>query len=159
MSIITFIDILQKITSITAIILGGIFTYYKFIKGRIFRSRLIPTIKGEFIDKSGVYYLKVNANINNVGVSKINIDKNGTAVSIYFTQINTDNYFVQNISWNETDFYSFEIFTAHTILESGEHISDNLLILLPQELGKAVKIELRIITQNIEWSASEIILI
>jgi len=152
------IDVIQKIISILAIIAGGLFTYYKFIKGRVYRSRLEPDITGEIIQINDIYYLKIIVSIKNIGISKILINKEGTAISKYFNRTIVENTQLNKVEWDETKFVSFDVFIDHSTLESGEYIGDNLLIILPRDRFDAIKIELRIVSRDIEWSTSEVLL-
>jgi hypothetical protein len=52
-------DILLNITSGAAVVIGGIWTYYRFIKGRTFAPKLEPKISGEAKhQQNGIYLIE-----------------------------------------------------------------------------------------------------
>ena len=51
------LDAMDKIVRIAAVVIGGIWTYLKFIRGRIYRPRLKPSVSGRIVIVSGQPYL------------------------------------------------------------------------------------------------------
>ncbi len=54
----------EKPATIAAIIIGGIWAYYRFFKGRTFSTRFDSTVKGEITRKDRVIYLIVDVEID-----------------------------------------------------------------------------------------------
>jgi hypothetical protein len=139
------IESVKNVAEIAAILVGASWTYLNYFRGRIYKRRLEPSLACN-IEEDGVYhYLIIDAQIKNVGLSKIPIPQSGTALilntSIPYEQISQP----MQVSWVEEDrSSSFPVFAQHIALEPGESISEQLMIQLPQEPPFAYRAVLRI---------------
>src|SRR5215213_5150613 len=70
-----FTEALTNVTQSVALLAGGVWAYFKFVKGRTFRDRLTPTVSGRLVSINGAIFLVVTTEIKNVGLSKITIDQ------------------------------------------------------------------------------------
>jgi len=68
------LDMFQSALTGLGILIGGLFAYYRFAKGRTFAARLELTISGVVLRQSGQTYFKVTANAKNSGLSRVRID-------------------------------------------------------------------------------------
>jgi len=157
MSTAQIVDVANKIIASLGLILGGIFAYYKFIKGRIYKFRLQPNVLGEVVQKDKNKYLIATIHLKNIGISRIPIQNEGSALSLYFSETAftaLDEPYI--MEWNES--IPVSIFEDVEQLESGETIGKKYLISLPHETPPAVKMELRIVAHEYEWTATAIVI-
>jgi hypothetical protein len=64
-------DIVQKAFTIAGLCVGGVWAYYKFIRGRVFTSRLEPTVSARaFADEKNTVLI-ATVSLKNVGLSKV----------------------------------------------------------------------------------------
>src|SRR5262249_49411574 len=76
-----FFSILQSGFTILGIVVGGVWAYFKFIKGRLFKPRLALEIEAKFICdqflttrySERIKYLLITIQFKNVGLSKVEI--------------------------------------------------------------------------------------
>ena len=74
----------RQVVKIIAVILGGIWTYLNYVRGRTFKRRLEPKILGKISRGVRVDTWMVSgiAQAKNVGLSKVDIEASGTAIVI-----------------------------------------------------------------------------
>jgi hypothetical protein len=144
----------EKGLKIAAMVVGGIWTYLKFIRGRIYRPRLKPSVSGRIAVINGQPHLVVDMSMENVGSSKANIDQRGTGLRLFSPELQPTAAPPDEIKWMRLG--SFPVFDKHGWIETGERIQDELLITLPPGRS-AFKLELRVCVKGIEWQAKTII--
>jgi len=71
-----FVQAFANVTQTLALMVGGVWAYFKFVKGRTFEDRLTPTVNGKFVSINGSVYLIVTTLLENVGLSRIVLDLN-----------------------------------------------------------------------------------
>ncbi len=151
------VDVANKIIASLGLIFAGIFAYYKFVKGRIYKFRLEPNVSGEVVQKDGNKYLIATIYLKNIGISRIPIQNEGSALSLYFAEAGLDSIDDPYImEWNES--IPVAIFEDVEQLESEESIGKKYLISLPAQVPPAIKMELRIVARGYEWTATAIVI-
>jgi len=76
-------DTLAKIVQIFAIIGGGWWTYFKFMKGRTYQESLIPMVSGKLLTIDSQNYLVANIRLENVGQSLIELAPDASTLRIF----------------------------------------------------------------------------
>jgi hypothetical protein len=157
---ITLLDAADKVVKIGAIIVGGVWAYYKFIKGRFYRPRLEASVSGEPFRIDNRDYVSVSISLRNVGTSKVEIRQEGTALRVFCSPVNSTYeeaggaFKGGEVVWNRIT--SLSIFENHGWIESSELIHDKLLVSLPPA-QLAVRLDVRIVGQGLEWEAKAIV--
>lgn len=151
------IDLLQKVLSSLAIIIGSVWAYYKFIKGRLFYPRLEVIINGHLISNESNNYLILYCGLKNVGSSKVDLNIDSSAVRVFKCEstVIEDPLEIESADWIHLG--SFPIFTEHKWIEGGEVIKDTLLLSVQYQNGFFYKSVIKIVGQKISWNAAEII--
>jgi hypothetical protein len=69
------LDAIDKSVKVVAVILGGIWTYLNYIRGRTFKRRLEPRISGEvcMVSSTSTPMISGSVQAKNVGLSKVDI--------------------------------------------------------------------------------------
>jgi hypothetical protein len=146
----TWLDQTDKTVRILAVIIGGGWAYMKFVKGRIFSTRLEPTVTGHcFHDKRGDYVI-ATIKLKNVGASNIVLQKAGTVLTVAGCPRATSGALERPVQWREINVKS--IFEDHTSVEPSETIENSVLVDLPPHMI-AVRLEARVVASGIECSA------
>lgn len=109
-----------------AIVVGGFFAYYKFVKGRTFHRRAELSVDAELIHGSEPKAVRAHVELEDTGASDIPLRLKTLGVSAYEGQ--EDQF--GNPVWREIAKY-VPLFTAHTLIESQETIEEDVLIPLP----------------------------
>ena len=148
------IDNIEKVAMIAAVIIGGLWVYYNFFKGRTYKPRLEPIVSGKIFDQDGKLYLITTAKLKNAGLSKVEIEQEGTALRV-FSYIREQPTFTDlvEVEWLAT----FPVFLDHKWVEPGKGIDDELLIALPYNSIFAIRTELQVIASGIECKTIAIV--
>lgn len=144
----TAVDILGTLVTAAAVIVGGLWAYFNFVKGRTYRPRLEVEMQGEWRVIDGERWLHSRVRVKNIGASKVTLRQRGTGLQL--SRLRTRDPASTRARW-ETLTVS-EIFKEHQWIEPGETISDDVLLHLDVPDGQPVLCETRLVWQ---WNDKE----
>jgi len=143
-----FADVLKSSAEIGAILVGGFWTYINYFRGRTHRSRLECKVDGSIIQHAPRSLLKVVAKIRNVGLARVSIQKEGTALHIRSALTpNASPQVPCQAIWNEEPAV-FDVFKDHTDIEPSEPIEDHVLVELPGAEASAYRLTLTVCSKK-----------
>jgi hypothetical protein len=147
------LDIVDKVTKIGAVFIGGGWAYLNLARGRTFVKRLEARIVGKQVQSKGVPLLSGTAQIKNVGLSRFPIQQKGTAILVFDLKPSASaNQLAETV---EASAGIREVFKDHAWIEPGETIAEDFLLQLPEnEERLAMKLVLRVVAAHIEWNAN-----
>jgi len=141
-----------------AVIVGGIVAYYKFVRGRIYRPRVEVDLTGQWSSENGKWRLEARITVKNVGASKLKLLQKGTGLRVSLPSAEQPPA-PASTKWKILRV--FVILDQHAWIESGETVSDVLLLDLGVSDASRVLLEGRLVWRrlfgNIESSARETI--
>jgi hypothetical protein len=140
----TLAETAQATVTSLAVVLGGIWAYFKLIKGRTFTQRVKAEIDANWLANEGHPGLLVRLRLENIGGAKVRMQRAGTGVQI--SHIAKE----QEDAPSETRWQYFRVFDAfvtHAWIEPGETIADELLIRLPVN-PELVEVKMRIVLER-----------
>ena len=151
------IDGAHKLAQIVAIVIGGIWAYYKFFRGRTFRPRLEPALEASILQIAALRHLKVKARVKNVGLSRVVIDRevSGLRVFVYEPADGVATSKVGSVDWQRVR--TVDVFKEHGWVEPGETIEDNWLFAVSDQQAAAFRLELKLAGPKTDWSANAVI--
>jgi hypothetical protein len=152
-----FVELLKNVFEIAAIGAGAIWTYFNFFKGRTYRPRLECKVDGSVETHSGRSLMKVVVRAKNVGLSKVSIEQRGTILQVYpaVTQGSSPSFPCQ-VMWGDKPAV-FDVFKDHAWVEPSEPVEDQVLIELPDNKAPAYKLNLKVLSKKISWTARNIV--
>lgn len=161
----TWAGAVASLAQATAIVIGGIWAYFKFVRGRTFAKRVeltvTPTLLLQHTPK-----LKVTARLRNAGLSKLPLRTQAVFVYGIHAAPTSEN----PIATGEQQLGKpRKIFAAHQWIEAQETVTDEILFLLPdsQSAGEqewlAFRVECRVYAKRrskgaLTWTASAVVL-
>jgi hypothetical protein len=137
-------DAVQAFATAGGILAGGIFTYYKFIKDRIYRPRLDLKNEYEIVTIDRHEQLLCHLSIHNQGSTKIELVHEGTALVVTPCSVSADP--LHTARWSGNDSGTVNVFAAHDWIESNETIRDDALMSLGPE--PAYRVEFWLVVGN-----------
>ncbi len=143
------LDVIDKLFKIVAYIIGGLWVYFNYFKGRTYRPRLETKITGALIKKGSSDYVNINAQIKNVGLSKVDIKQEGTALRLLIY-----NPAQQDDPWDHRA--TIPILSAHQWIEPGEPVEEPVLLPLPSNVF-AVRAEVIIVSTKTMWETAVVL--
>jgi hypothetical protein len=151
-----FTDAFRNVTQGLAFIAGGVWAYFKFVKGRTFKESLVPLISGKLTSIDGFAYLIVTTQVKNVGLSKIEFDGEGSAVILFGYESSSEPE-IHTVS--DKRLTAFEVFTKNDrYIEPNEIIEGQRLVAMPTALKLAYRLEIEIAsTAGYTWRANNIV--
>ncbi len=151
------LDNLEKIATVVAIVIGGAWVYFNFSKGRIYKSRLEPRVSGTIMPADGITHLLVTITLKNIGLSKFDIQQEGTALQILSYDPLVDPFPAEKAGWKFLSI--FTVFEQHAWIEPGETIEEQKLIVIQGVNHTAFRLELRVISRGFSWDSDSIIMV
>lgn len=155
MDTINIVSLIEKLFTILAIIIGALWTYYNFFRGRIYRSRLEPQIVGKLFENDRYFHIQVSSKLKNVGLSKVNINHNASGIRIYSYEIPEDLADIETAEWNRIG--TFPVFEKHGWVESGETIEDLTLLSVEKRNYQVFRLVLRVVGRKKSWTTENIL--
>lgn len=161
------IDSSQKLVTALGIIIGGIWAWLKFFRGRTFRSRIELIVSAKVIMSGTSKFLKVTMEMKNVGLSQVIFKKEANYLDVFLIEVSTVTPAnrLYGAKWSEP--VTFAVFKDHGWIEPSEEVSDELLFQLPENEQLACKLKLTVNsrgnswrvfkTQGTRWSATAIV--
>ena len=124
----TVADIGQALVTTVGFVIAGIWTYFRFIKGREFRPHVEITVDADWLGEAGELGLRLRIELKNIGSAKVQLVQRGTGVMVSRPADRQD---APPAVTQWTDLGVYEVFTKHEWIEPGETIGDDLLLRLP----------------------------
>jgi hypothetical protein len=149
------LDGLEKIFTILAIIAGGLWAYYHYRKDRVHKIKFEHNISGKVIFSDKVEYLVIEICLKNLGLSKIDIKHEGSALRVFACEEKEAIPHVQDVEWQRIR--TLKVFEKHQWIESGETIQEQRLIVVPKKNYFAYRAHLRITAKNTQRDVFKVI--
>ncbi len=148
------ISIIQKIIASAGIIIGAIWAYFNYFRGRINRPRLETNVSGKIIKHNETLLLIATIKIKNVGLSKIDIQQKGSGMRIIGFEKQNE---VKNLTKLEgVRIKTVPILTKHSWIEPNETIEDVHTYILPNKEYYGINLDVRLVTKKIVWRFSSV---
>lgn len=124
------VQITSDIVKTLAILVGGIWAYIKFARGRTFAYRIELTVAPQLMrSEKGGTFLYVTVTLKNSGLARVPLDRQLKFITTYDTT---------RVSWNDGRNHEWgkellltPVFDDHDFMEPGESISEDVVIPLP----------------------------
>lgn len=141
----TIVNIIGNAVTALAIIVGGVWAYFRFVKGRTYRMRAEVQLSGGWstIDSANVLHARVS--IKNIGASKVALTQRGTGLRVSAVGASQAQPPI-SIEWQSLAVFS--IFKEHEWVEPDETISDELLLDIDAPQPTSVLFEARLILRR-----------
>jgi hypothetical protein len=119
------VDIIGTAVTAAAVVIGGIWAYFRFVKGRTYRPRLEPGLSGEWRLIDGKCLLQARVTVKNIGASKVTLLQKGTGLRVSVLAAGQPPI-PAPAEWEILKV--FEILREHEWIEPDETIYDDLLL-------------------------------
>lgn len=122
-------DIVSSLATAAGIVLGGLWAYFKFIRGRTFASRAELTVAGSMFNGPSGRAVKAIVSVKNTGLTKIALQSDGKIVrldGVPQSELSAAASGQANISWQELMLTA--ILEDHEWIEAQETVTDEVLL-------------------------------
>ena len=149
-------DTLAKAAQVLAIIVGGWWGYFKFIKGRTYQESLIPKVSGKLTTIDSQTYLIANIRVQNVGQSVIEFAPDASSLKVFGYRKQTPSEIMPVSDIKLAQFVALDTLS----IEPNEIIERTRFISIPIEVRLGLRLELQIISKHrkkYSWITSSLI--
>lgn len=147
-----FKDITAGVSSIVtavAVVVGGVWAYFKFFRGRTYRPRLAVKMLAQWRLVNGQYLLHARIMVKNIGASVVILKQRGTGLRVSALALGQPEP-PTAVQWEVVRV--FEILKEHEWIEAGETVSDDLLLDIDVGQPAVILCEARLVWS---WSGHE----
>jgi hypothetical protein len=139
---------LDVFVKVVAVALGGLWTFWNYLKSRPYSQRLDLQIEGDVLVRNGLY-VDVNIVLKNLGGAKHNLQAEGTSCDLILVHADL----------SEESVRLFPVFVLHNQIEPGESINDRILWHIADPPNDLVwlRVNLRVVSGKIEWNSTSIV--
>ena len=139
-----------------ALIVAGVWAYFKFAKGRTFRDRLIPNVRGRFVSLDGSVFMIITTEMKNVGLSRIALDQEVSSLKV-FEYVPSEVEEILSVKNNPLT--SFKVFVdKDRYIEPNEVTERQTLIALPRVSSIGYRLEFEVSSDSgYTWRATSIV--
>jgi len=145
---------LQTLIQTLAIIVAGVWAYFKFAAGRILRKKLETNVTAEIIEDNEYSFVCVRMAIKNVGLTKVDINHDGSSLMVKKSEIGWSDIILTG-DWEQGT--RFSILKDHHWIEARETIEDNQLLVFPGIDIAVLYLELRVSNGKNVWIAKSLV--
>ena len=150
----TVLKDIETVARIAAVIVVGGWAYMKFVKGRIFHSRLELDVTGEARIRVDQAAVAISIKVKNVGLSRVDLRQTGSGLRILAAKKNTPMSMI-SAEWRHLG--TFPVLENHAWIEPGETVGEERLVILPQEALDDLLLELHVASGKMEWAATRLV--
>jgi len=150
------LDTIDEAVKVAAVVVGGIWTYLNYRRGRTFQTRLELDLTGSIGEQGGAQFFLGECQAKNVGLSKIPVKSLGTGVSVFAVRL------MARVSGGhrvvEEEVVVLPLFAKHGWIEPGETISEPVLVALPPSATPIMGVRMAVMLSDgkTTWSASAV---
>jgi hypothetical protein len=141
---------------IVAVIVAAVWAYMKFVKGRVFRSRLEAHVSGDMVVRDDNATLAISIKCKNVGLSRVDIRSKGSGLRVSAAEMVVPKTMI-SAEWRHLG--TFPILEHHEWIEPGETVGEDRLAVLPKEISGSILLEAHIASAGTVWIATCIVAI
>jgi hypothetical protein len=152
-----WVETAKDICEILAILVGAAWTYLNYFRGRTYKPRLECSVDAVIERQGPRDFLRTTIKVRNIGLSRVQIEQKGTALSIYAVSMTEPPVAGLNqVQWNEP-VAAFDLFDEQTWIEPSEPVAESMLLTLPEMAAQAYKVVLTVTSGDIWWTAETIV--
>jgi hypothetical protein len=135
-------DIVSTAITTLAVIVGALWAYFKFVKGRTFRPRLEVGLRGQWRIIDGQQWLQAQVSVKNIGASVVRLLQPGTGLRISALSEEQETA-PADASWESLRVFS--ILEDHEWIEPGETVADDLLLHVGPNIPVPTRFDARLV--------------
>jgi hypothetical protein len=139
----TITDIIGTSVTALAVIVGGIWAYFKFARGRTFAPRIEVMVSGQWRLIHDKQLVQARIAVRNIGASKVDLLQEGTALVVSIVSRDQPVGGPAAVKWSELG--AFTILADHSWIEPSETIADDLLLDLGDQHPQPVLCRARLV--------------
>lgn len=155
----SFVDlasIIRDIVTALALIIGGGFAYFKFVRGRTFTERLKVSVDAELDSARNLLLVNASAQASNIGLREFHLAREGTALRLFAHRLSEPTSEAREARWEQLG--SWRVFEGRQVLEPSEEVSEHKIIETPGGQFSAFMLALVVYSRSgRNWKTSAVV--
>lgn len=152
-----FVEGMSAVATTLGTIAAGIWAGFRFFSRWRAKVQLNTTLDGELLELSGRRYLRASAAVTNAGLTRVNIDRRKSQMSVWSIALAPD---AQKDAFELKPqlLVTFQVLNQHEIVEPGETLREERLIALPSgEAPAALQLASRVAAHGLSFTTTAIV--
>lgn len=148
--------VLRNLVTALALLIGGFWAYFKYVRGRTLVERLKVSVDGHLDSARGLLLVNAAAEASNIGARELLIAQNGTVLSLFAHRYSETDSEAQEASWELVG--TWNVFQGQRFLEPGETVQEHKIIEIPAGRFSALMLELNVYSESgRNWIAQAVV--
>lgn len=154
--IVDLAQVVRDLVTAIALIIGGGFAYFKFVRGRTFTERLEASVDARLDSTRNLLLVNASAQATNIGLREFHLAREGTALRLFVHRLSEPGSEASEASWELVG--SWRVFGEQEILEPGEALQEFKVIETSATGFAAFKLELDVYSSSgRNWLAQTVV--
>jgi len=136
---------LSDLLTSLGIVVGGLWAYFKFFKGRTFRTRLEPKITAKIVNQGNTKILIASMELTNIGLTVVYLNPL-TSIDVYVINLVPPTK-LSSVKLGDSP-RTFPVFEHHSWIEPEETIRDEIMLRLPNADDISYQLQLVVRSEN-----------
>jgi hypothetical protein len=148
------LEIISALLQIFAILAAGVWAYYKFLKGRLFKHKLDIELSGTFFSLEAGDHVLASIHIKNSGFTRVDFKTECCVLRIFTPKDRPNLDFTDATIWRRIA--TVPILNDHKWIEPSGVIQEEELIYCDHPVNVAVRLEVSVSDSKSLWRASTV---
>ena len=156
-------DTLDIGVKIVATVVGAAWVFTNYVRGRTHKPRLRLRVSADRISRDGGEYLIVKAELENVGLARVEVKHQGCHVTIFVDDIPRPAPFLWGSGWKRVDESlpllngqkedRFALLEDQNFVEPSSLVNDQILIAVPNVTERFIRVLAHAESEEVGWTA------
>ncbi|HYM78336.1 MAG TPA: hypothetical protein VE377_20350 [Candidatus Dormibacteraeota bacterium] len=131
---------------------GGFWVVLNYFRGRTHKPRLQLRVAADRVPLDGVEYLIVKAELENVGLARVQLKHGGSHVTIFADETPRVVPFAWGSSWKQIE-KRFPLLEDQQWVEPSSLVNDQILIAVPRFADRFIRVLAHAESEEVAWNA------
>jgi hypothetical protein len=146
----------QNLVAAIAVLVGGVWAYYRVIRNRTFAVRLKLQVSGRLLERGGQQILIATIRAENVGSVKVKLSARGSALAVIGYEALTDVEQAERLPRQRLAM--LPVLESHSWIEPVTVIEEKTIVAIERRDFAALGLELRLVAQGVALSSTDVVL-
>lgn len=149
-------ELVESALTSLAIVVAGLWAYYRYVKGRVHRPSIELEVKGHLLECKGRTFLCGSVAVENVGLSRLKLEQRGSGLRVAAYPASYPAKLPRFFPIRPKLLGTVPILESHSSLEPKERVSDEWMFSVPASQA-GYRLDARLISDEVSWTSSAII--
>ncbi|GAA2000016.1 hypothetical protein [Microbacterium ulmi] len=136
-------SIVNSVVQAVALLVAGVWAWARFVHGRVRQHRVVPLVEARWLDLAGSPAVAVSVTITNGGIGRLPLGADACWVEVSW--LPAGRWLAGPVDWAAPagSAWRATMLAAHTVIEPGETVRDEQIVVLTPDPGAGVPVACR----------------